>query len=120
MIDPGLEQEAERAHARLIWLVGLAGLLVTTLLVAIAWLVVVPAPEPARPPTAPSPLERGLLDGATGGADARTARERRLERTEWIDRRAGTVRIPLERAIDAAVADPRLIGPRDAAAAVGQ
>jgi hypothetical protein len=40
----------------------------------------------------------------------RAAGEARLERYEWVDRRAGVVRIPIGRAIDAVVADPSLIG----------
>lgn len=37
MIDPGLRQEAERIPAGMIWLVGIASVTVTALLVAIAW-----------------------------------------------------------------------------------
>jgi hypothetical protein len=117
MIDPGLQQDAERIHARVIWLVALGGMAVTALLVATAWLLVVPAPAPERPAATPSPLEHGLLDGATGGTDARAVGARRLERTEWVDRGARVVRIPIGRAIDAVVADPRLIGPHAGAVA---
>ena len=117
MIDPGLEQDAERTHARVIWLVGHGGLAATVVLVTVAWLMVVPAPPGRRAPATPSPLEHSLIEGASGGADAHAAGARRLEHTEWIDRRARVVRIPIERAIDAVVADPSLIGPRSGAVA---
>ena len=42
MIHPGLRQEAERIPAGMIWLVGLAGVTVSALLVAIAWWLVGP------------------------------------------------------------------------------
>lgn len=42
MIHPGLRQEAERIPAGMIWLVGIASVTVTALLVAIAWWLVVP------------------------------------------------------------------------------
>jgi hypothetical protein len=57
----------------------------------------------------PSPLERGPIETATAGEQIRAAGAERLERTEWVDRGAQIVRIPIDRAIDAVVADPRLI-----------
>lgn len=110
MIDPGLQQDAERSNAGLIWLVGLAGVVISALLVALAWMFVAPPPVARHPPAQPSPLEHGLLDRATGGDDARAAGAQRLERYEWVDRQAGVVRIPIDRAIDAVVADPGMIG----------
>jgi hypothetical protein len=110
MIDPGLRQEAERSNAGLIWLVGLASVVISALLVALAWLFVAPPPVARHPPAQPSPLEHGLFDRATGGDDARAAGVQRLERYEWVDRRTGVVRIPIDRAIDAVVADPGMIG----------
>jgi len=110
MIDPGLRQEAERIHAVVIWLVGLGGALASALLVVIAWWLVVPPPAAEHPPAQPSPLEHGLFDRAAGGNEARAAGEQRLERYEWVDRKTRVVRIPIERAIDAVVADPSLIG----------
>lgn len=110
MIDPGLRQESERIHAGVIWAVGLGCTAVTALLVAIAWLLVVPPPAAEHPPGQPSPLERRLFERATGGSEVRAAGEQRLERYAWVDRRTGVVRIPIGRAIDAVVADPGLIG----------
>jgi hypothetical protein len=111
MINPGLRQEAERIHVAVIWLVGLGGVAVTVLLVAIAWWLVIPPPAAAHPLRQASPLEHGLFDRAAGGSDARAAGAQRLERYEWVDRQARVVRIPIDRAIDAVVADPGLIGP---------
>jgi hypothetical protein len=73
MIDPGLEQEAERVHARLIWLVGLGGLAVTALLVAIAWLLIVSPAATERPAVTPSPREPGR-SGSTWTTRSRGAR----------------------------------------------
>jgi len=61
MIDPGLEQEAERAYARVIWFVGLGGLVVSALLVAIAWLLI------TRPPAGDRPAARGDTRGDSRG-----------------------------------------------------
>jgi hypothetical protein len=108
--EPALVQESEGISARAIWLIAAGVVAVSALLVAIAWLLVVPPAAPARAAGARSPLEHGLVDQATGGDDIRAAGERRLERTEWIDRSARVVRIPIDRAIDAVVADPKLIG----------
>lgn len=111
MTDAALHQDPEGISAAAIWLVSAAVVVIGAALIAIAWLLVVPPPSPARPVAAPSPLERGLVEHASGGGDLRAAGEQQLERYEWIDRRARVVRIPIDRAIDAVVADPRLIGP---------
>jgi hypothetical protein len=103
-------QEPERVRAGVIAGVAAGTVALTALAVVLAWLLVAPAPAARYPVAAPSPLEHGLFDRATGGDDARRAGARRLERTEWIDRGARVVRIPIERAIDAVVADPSLIG----------
>jgi hypothetical protein len=114
MTDRTVAQDAEDVRTRAVWQVGLAGLAVTALVVAIAWWRVAPPSVAARAPAA-SPLERGLFDRASGGADARIAGQHRLERYDWIDRRARIVRIPIDRAIEAVVADPGLIGATPAA-----
>ncbi|HEU4728600.1 MAG TPA: hypothetical protein VFT22_11935 [Kofleriaceae bacterium] len=140
MTEPELLQDPERASSRAIWLVALAATLATALLVAGAWWFVVPPPAAARAATAPSALQHALFDrasattpssiaaetatpadragwapGTTDAEVARAAGARRLERTEWVDRAARVVRIPIDRAIDAVVADPSLIGPRTGA-----
>lgn len=107
--EPALIQDAEGISPRAIWAIAAGVTAVTALLVAIAWLLVVP-PAPPRAAAAHTPLEHGLVDQSTEGGDVRAAGEQRLERTEWIDRAARVVRIPIERAIDAVVADPKLIG----------
>jgi len=117
------EQGGEQVRTRSVWRAGAAGVAITALIVAVAWWRVVPPAAAVRPPDA-SPIERGLIEQASGGDDARRAGLRRLERTEWIDRAAGVVRIPIDRAIDAVVADPALIGApvvdRDDAAEAGR
>jgi hypothetical protein len=112
--EAGFRQEPEGLPARTIWLVGAGVVAISALLVVIAWLFVVPPPPPAHR-AAPSTLEHGLFDHATGGMALRAAGEQRLERYQWIDRRARVVRIPIDRAIDAVLADPRLIGSPSAA-----
>jgi hypothetical protein len=107
--DPDPDAQApEGIHTRAIGLVAAGLVAISAGLVAIAWLLVVPPPA-ARPAAAPSPLERGPIETATGGEQIRAADAQRLERYEWVDRSAQIVRIPIDRAIDAVVADPRLI-----------
>lgn len=108
-------QEPEGLPTRVIWLIGAGVVATSAVLVVIAWLLVVSPSAAERLPPAPSPLEHGLFDRAAGGEALRAAGERRLERYEWIDRGARVARIPIERAIDAVVADPRLIGSRSPA-----
>jgi hypothetical protein len=112
MTESALHQAPEGISPRAIWLVAAGVVVLSAALVVVAWLLVVPPPAAARPVAAPSPLEHGLIDEADGGAALRATGERALEQYRWIDRKARTVRIPIDRAIDAAVADPRLIGAR--------
>jgi len=100
MTGPVFRQQPEGLSARVIWLIGAAIVVASAALVAIAWLLVVPPPAAERPLTAPSPLEHRLFDQAAAGDQVRAAGEQRLQRTQWIDRRARTVRIPIDRAID--------------------
>lgn len=107
-MEPGIKQEAEGVRAGAIWSVAVGLIVVGAALVVIAWWLVV-APPAAAPAPAASPLEHELFDRATEAAAVRAAGEARLERFEWVDREAGVARIPIDRAIDAIVADPRLI-----------
>lgn len=105
---PTLAREPEGLRARRIWIVGASTVAVTLALTGVAWLLVeVPTGSPAA--SRPSSLVHDLVERATGGADAKAAGERALEHYGWIDRGAGVVRIPIEQAIDAVVADPALI-----------
>jgi hypothetical protein len=116
MTEPIDRQAPEGVRPRVIWLVGGAVVAISAALVVIAWLLVVPPPR-TRPAAAPSTLEHGLFDRVPEAEPIRAAGELRLQRTEWVDRNARVVRIPIERAIDAVVADPSLItAPGDAAA----
>lgn len=115
MTEPGFQQEAERVRTGTLTLIAVALILVSAGLIAIAWWLVIPQ-SPSLRPTAPSPLERVVFERATTADDIRAAGERELEACGWVDRRAGVVRVPIERAIDAVVADPRLIGPGFASA----
>ncbi|MEP6940848.1 MAG: hypothetical protein ABI846_13870 [Rudaea sp.] len=105
-----LEQQPDQVRTRAISLVGVGVVAIIIALVAVAWMLVVSPSAAAHLPEHASPLEHGLYDRATGGDDARATAARRLERYEWIDRGARIVRIPIDRAIDAVVADPALIG----------
>ena len=104
-----LEQQPDQLRTRMISLAGVGLVAIIVALVVVAWILVVPPSAAAHSPEHESPLEHGLYDQATGGDDARAAGAQRLERYEWIDRNARVVRIPIERAIDAVVANPALI-----------
>ncbi|HEX3764883.1 MAG TPA: hypothetical protein VHW23_39575 [Kofleriaceae bacterium] len=108
MTEP-FHQDPEGISSRAIGVVAAAVVAISAGLVVIAWLLVVPVPA-TRPAAAPSPLERGEIDIATGGAQIRAAGAHELERAAWVDHGAGVVRIPIELAIEAVIADPRLIG----------
>ena len=74
---------------------------------AIAWLLVAaPAGSPAARPSA---LAHDLIDRAEAGSVSRAAGAERLARDYWIDR-GHVAHLSIERAIDAVVADPQLIG----------
>lgn len=107
MAEPVVMQEAEHVRTGAVWLIAVAVVVISAVLVAIAWWLVRP-PAMSRA-AAPSTLERGLIEQATGGIDARAAGAARLERYEWVDRKARIVHIPIDRAIDAVVANPDLI-----------
>lgn len=108
-MEPSIQQEAEGVRAGAIWSVAAGVIVVGAVLVVIAWWLVV-APPAAEPAAATSPLDHELFDLTTEAASVHAAGAARLERYEWIDREAGVARIPIDRAIDAIVADPRLIG----------
>ncbi len=103
-----VEQEDERIRPRVIALVGLGVVTVTAVLVGVAWLFVVPSPPETQPNHA-STLEHGLFDCTDGGADRDAGGVHRLDVYRWVDRPAHLARIPIDRAIDAVVADPRLL-----------
>lgn len=103
----GHDPEGVRTGA--IWLIGLAVVAITAVCTVIAWLLVL-APEPPAYAAPRSPLQDNLFETAGDPRPARAARE--LERCEWIDRAAGTARIPIDTAIDAVVADPGLLRSR--------
>lgn len=108
--QPPPAQQTEGVAARTLWRIALALVAISALLVVIAWLVV----EPARPGVAhpaPSVLEHGLFAQARGGAAAEARAQLELARTAWVDRERHIARIPIERAIDAVVADPTLLVP---------
>lgn len=106
---PTAPRAPEALRTRTIWFVGMAIVLFILGATGVSWLFVrVPTVSPAA--ARPSSLEHGLIEQARGGARSREAGARSLERSDWIDRGAGTVRIPIDRAIAAAVADPSLIG----------
>ncbi len=112
--EPALEQEVDRIAPRAIVAVGVGTVAITLALVGVAWLFVArPAPA-ARPAAHASPLEHGLFDEATGGADARARGLQQLGSAAWIDRHTHRAHIPIDRAIDAVVADPSLLAPRGA------
>ncbi len=110
------EQEPDPLSTRAPVLVGLVAVALTAALVWVAWLCVTPAPRPLRPPSQGSTLEHGLFETAHGGEALQEAGARRLDIYRWVDRPARVVQLPIDRAIDAVVADPELIGRRFAPA----
>jgi hypothetical protein len=103
-------QEPDQIRTRAIVVVGIAVVAITLALVGVAWLFVVAPAAPRRMPSAPSVLEHGLFEHASGGAEANARGAQQLEVYAWIDRAHHLARIPIERAIDAVVVDPALIG----------
>jgi len=109
MTLPTLPRDPEGLRARTIWLVAAGTVALALALTLVAWLlVVVPHGSPAA--SQPSSLRHDLFETASDGADARARALQALEQTEWIDREAGVIRMPIEQAIDAVAADPTLIG----------
>jgi len=109
MMLPTLPRDPEGLRARTIWLVAAGTVALALALTLVAWLlVVVPNGSPAA--SQPSSLRHGLFDTASDGADARARGLHALEQTEWVDREAGVIRMPIEQAMDAVTADPTLIG----------
>jgi hypothetical protein len=95
-----MKQEPEDLRARVIGFVGIGFVVLTVALAGISWWLVQPTPAYVTLP--PSTLEHDLFE-LRQPAPPGTA-------VEWVDRGAGTARIPIESAIDAVVADPSLIG----------
>lgn len=88
--------------------VGIGVVVVTTVLVWIAWLFVAAPPATAHPAARPSMLEHALFERAPGG-DRRGSGPPTLEEYRWVDRENHLVQLPIDRAIDAVVADPDLL-----------
>jgi hypothetical protein len=105
-------QDTESVRSRFVWGVAAATVVLSAIFIVIAWLLVRPPPEPARAIGNASPLENALFDVANHGRNSIAAGMRELDRYDWVDRQAGVVRIPIDRAIEAVVADPSLIGTR--------
>jgi hypothetical protein len=103
-------RQPEQLRTRIVALVGLCVIGVVIALVGVAWLFVEPAVPARYAPSQPSVLESGLFDQASGGEDNRAAEAHRLELYQWVDQPAHIARIPIDRAIDAVVAEPSLIG----------
>jgi hypothetical protein len=102
-----LEQQQDRVRTGVVSLAGLGAVVVIVVVALIAWALVEPPAATVHPSTSPSPLESTLFEASY--EDVRAAGLERLTRYEWVDRARGIVRIPVERAIDAVVADPGLI-----------
>jgi len=109
-----IEQEPDRvATRRLLWISGLA------LVVALAGVLAAAqmrnhsgARQTGQAPGStaemrPSPLEQGLLEHVERGLALRSEQKKRLEHYGWVDRRAGVVRIPIERALELRLQEPR-------------
>ncbi len=52
---------------------------------------------------------RGLVTNTKQGLEVKRAQRAQLDRWEWVDRDGGVAAIPIERAIDIAAKDPRLV-----------
>lgn len=66
----------------------------------------------ARPPVPatevrPSPLEQSPIEHAARGLELRAEQNKRLGEYGWVDRSAGVVRIPIERAMELRVQEQR-------------
>ncbi len=103
----GVRQEEDRIRTGSVVAVGVGALLVFLLasLVTLSWLRV---KEGDRPPLPLPPdlgrskigmVEQQLFDLPSRGEQDRSARRRRLEEYGWVDRDAGVVHVPIERAM---------------------
>ena len=109
MTTPTLPRDPEGLRSRTIWRVAAGTVALALALTLVAWLlVVVPNGSPAA--SRPSSLRHDLFETASDGADSRARVLQALEQTGWVDRDAGVIRMPIEQAIEAVVADPTLIG----------
>ncbi len=103
----GVRQEEDRIRTGRVVAVGAGALLVFFLasLATLSWLRVRMGDGPPLPP--PPELgrskiglvEQQLFDGQTRGGRDRAARLERLGSYGWVDRRAGVVHVPIERAM---------------------
>ena len=91
--------------------VGVAGVAVATLLMVAT--VGLPSPnrshaEPPLPaPRRISGVEQTPIGPTRDGEDLRDSQRRELESLGWVDRDAGIAHIPIERAMDLVVTEPR-------------
>lgn len=101
-----IAQENDRVPLRGALLVALCAVLVSAAAVGVSALLAGSRPSAARLPgpsvSVTSVPEQTLIERTARGLELRRAQQRKLDRYEWVDRDAGVVSIPIERAIDLA------------------
>jgi len=107
-----IEQEPDRvATRRLLLISGLALVVALAGVLAAAQMLhhssAPPSPRARLSEISPSPLEQGLFEHAERGLELRAEQRKRLGEYGWVDRRAGIVKIPIERAIELRVQEQR-------------
>ena len=107
-----IEQEPDRvAIRRLLLISGLALLVALAGVLAAAQMLhhssAPPSPQARRSEIRPSSLEQGSFEGAERGLELRAAQKKRLREYGWVDRGAGMVRIPIERAMELRIQEQR-------------
>jgi hypothetical protein len=102
-------QAADVLPSRRLYVIGLTTIAVTLAGIAAAWLLLEAyqrggAPVfPARAPAEIARVEQSLIESTRRGLDLRDAQRDALGHYQWIDRDAGTLRIPIDRAIELTV-----------------
>jgi hypothetical protein len=104
-------QERDRVAGRSLTAIAVGGIVITIVSVFVAWLIMIAAsPNPeqqasaAPPPSGLGTVERSLFEETQRGLDLGAAHRRALDDLRWADRDAGSVHVPIDRAIDLYVA----------------
>ena len=101
-----VRQEADRLARRKVIAVAAGGVIVLVSSLWIAWGLLNlwsetgPFPAPLAAPTTIGTLEQTLIDDTQRGLDLRERQEAELRTWSWVDRDAGIVAMPIDRAMD--------------------
>lgn len=102
-----VRQEPDALASRKLMAVTVASILTMAVALVVAALLLDRWGRPARSVSVPAgPLEQTLILDTQRGLDLKREQRAALERWAWVDRDAGVVRMPIDRAIDLVVERP--------------